>query len=582
MENQVEEIKKKANIVNIVGEHVALKKKGKNFVGLCPFHGEKTASFMVNEELQIYKCFGCGAGGDVYKFLMEVEGLDFAEALEKLADKAGVKLVKRAREGYDSKRELIEVHDLAAEYYHYLLTKHPAGEEARRYLHERGIKERLIETFRLGYSLPEWDGGVKYLVNKKGYRPEVLIAAGLAIGSGKRLYDRFRGRIMFPLLDISGRVVGFSGRVLPGAKDEEAKYINSPETEIYHKSKMLFGLTVARAEIKKKNRVVLVEGELDMISSFAAGVSETVAIKGSALTSEMIGILSRLTNTFILALDADAAGEAAMKRSIEEAEKLELSIKMVEIVGGKDPDEIARNKPHEWVEMVEKASPVYEFFFNKAVGKWGTDSVEDVAKVVREVVPYLAKVENGVIREVWARKLAEKLGVDKARVWEEIEKTRSGRKEERADVGVKPSEAAGKQLFDLQVVGLLLFSTEELREKIKKMLVGLPVVGAAGKLTETILESGEIKQVEKFIAALPQELRSLAEEAYLVGAPGEVGEKEVKRLVLEWARREIRGERNRLTTLIKNGEKAGEEALLDNLSEKLVKLNTLEKKLVIS
>ncbi|MEK7064269.1 MAG: DNA primase, partial [Patescibacteria group bacterium] len=566
------------NIVNIVGEQVALKKKGKNFVGLCPFHGEKTASFMVNEELQIYKCFGCGSGGDVYKFLMEVEGLDFVEALEKLADKAGVKLVKRVSEGHDPKRELLEVHNLAAEYYHYLLTKHPAGEAARGYLRERGVKERLIETFRLGYSLPEWDGLVKYLVNKKRYRSEVLIAAGLATGNEKRLYDRFRGRIMFPLLDISGRIVGFSGRVLPGAKEDEAKYINSPETEIYHKSKMLFGLTVARAEIKKKNRVVLVEGELDMISSFAAGVSETVAIKGSALTSEMIGILSRLTNTFILALDADAAGEAAMKRSIEEAEKLGLSIKMVEIVGGKDPDEIARSKPREWVEMVEKAAPVYEFFFNKAVDKWGTDSVEGVSKVVREVVPYLAKVENGVIREVWARKLAEKVGVDKARVWEEIEKIRFGRKEEKAEVSVKPSEAAGKQLFDLQVVGLLLFSVEELREKIKKVLVGLPVVGAAGKLVETILESGEIKKVEKFIAGLPQELRSLAEVAYLVGSEGEVGEKEVKRLVLEWARREVRGERNRLTTLIKKEEEAGEEALLANLSEKLVKLNTLEKK----
>ena len=197
-------------------------------------------------------------------------------------------------------------------------------------------------------------------------------------------------------------------------------------------------------------------------------------------------------------------------------------------------------------------------------------------------MPYLAKVENGVIREVWARKLAEKVGVDKARVWEEIEKIRFGRKEEKAEVNVKPSEAAGKQLFDLQVVGLLLFSTDELREKIKKVLVGLPVVGAAGKLVETILESGEIKKVEKFIAGLPQELRSLAQEAYLVGSEGEVGEKEVKRLVLEWARREVRGERNRLTTLIKKEEEAGEEALLANLSEKLVKLNTLEKKLVIS
>jgi len=271
-----------------------------------------------------------------------------------------------------------------------------------------------------------------------------------------------------------------------------------------------------------------------------------------------------------------------MKRSIEEAEKLELSIKMVEIVGGKDPDEIARNKPHEWVEMVERAVPVYEFFFNKAIGKWGTDSVEGVGRVVREVVPYLAKVENSVIREVWARKLAEKVGVDKARVWEEIEKIRSGRREKKMEISEKPSEAAAKYRFDLQVVGLLLFSAEELREKIKKELVGLPIVGAAGKLVETILESGEALKAEQFITALPQELRSLAEEAYLIGSGGEDGDKDVKRLVLEWGRRVIRGERNRLTELIKKGEEAGDEALLANLSEKLVKLNTLEKKLVIS
>jgi len=395
---------------------------------------------------------------------------------------------------------------------------------------------------------------------------------------------------MFPLLDISGRVVGFSGRVLPSFAEaskgkagyEEAKYINSAETEIYHKSRMLFGLTVARNEIKKKNRVVLVEGELDMISSFAAGVTETVAIKGSALTTEMMGLLSRLTNTFVLALDADAAGEAAMKRSIEEAEKLELSIKMVEIVGGKDPDEIARSEPREWLEMVEKAAPVYEFFFNKAIGKWGTDSVEGVGRVVREVVPYLAKVENSVIREVWARKLAEKVGVDKARVWEEIEKIRSGRREKKVETSEKPSEAAAKHRFDLQIVGLLLFSAEGLREKIKKELVGLPIVGAAGKLVETILESREALKAEQLVAALPQELRSLAQEAYLIGSEGEDGDKDVKRLVLEWARRVIRGERNRLTAAIKKGEEAGDEALLANLSEKLVKLNTLERKLVIS
>ncbi len=579
MENQVEEIKKKLNIVDIVSEHVVLKKKGKNHVGLCPFHGEKTGSFMVNEELQIYKCFGCGNGGDCYKFLMEVEGLDFPEALEKLAGKAGVKLIERKNENRDGKRELLEVHSLATEYYHYLLTKHAAGEVARKYLADRGIGEKLIETFKIGYALPEWDGLSSYLVEKKKYRSEVLVAAGLASAGRGKIFDRFRGRVMFPLFDISGRVVGFSGRILPEfVKDEEAKYINSPETAIYHKSKMLFGLTIARNEIKKKNRVVIVEGELDMISSFAAGVAETVAIKGSALTLEMMDILSRLTTNLVLALDADAAGEAAMKRSIEEAEKRGLSIKMVEMVGGKDPDEIARKKPHQWVEMVEIAVPIYEFFFNKAIGRWGTDSVESIGRIVKEVVPYLAKVENSVIREVWAKKLAERIGVDKQRVYEEIEKSRTGRT---SIVTEKPNQErhSSRDDLDLKVVGLLLTISGEQVEKVKKMLSGLPLTGATGKLVGLIFEMGEVTQPNQFIGELPEELRDLASEAYMVGNSEETEDKEVVKLFVAWAKAVIHEERAILSGQIKEEEKRGNDAIIGNLSEKLVKLNLLERKL---
>ena len=580
MENQVEEIKHKINIVDIVSGYVTLKRKGRNLVGLCPFHSEKSGSFMVNEELQIYKCFGCGAGGDVYKFLMEVEGLDFGEALEKLADRAGVKLVERNKEKGEGKRLLMEVHNLATEYFHYLLTKHPAGETARKYLLDRGIGDRLIETFKMGYALPEWDGLSKYLMDKKGYRSEVLVAAGLATGSGTRVYDRFRGRVIFPLLDISGRVVGFSGRILPEfAKDEEAKYINSPETEIYHKSRMLFGLTIARNEIKKKNRVVVVEGELDMISSYAAGVSETVAIKGSAMTEEMMDILSRLTPNITLALDADAAGEAAMKRSIEGAEKRGLSIKMVEIVGGKDPDEIARKRPREWVEMVENAVSVYEFFFNKAIAKWGTDSVEGITKIVTGVVPYLAKVENSVVREVWAKKLADKLGVDKQRVYEEIEKKRSGRTTE--VVGQTTKTLDGRRGLDLDVIGILLSASKDDIEKIKKMILGLPLNGAVGKLVGLLLENDGIKKPEEFIRELPEELKDLASEAFMRLNTEEIDEKESIKLAVAWAKGVIREERASVSEQLKTEEKEENNATIGNLSEKLVKLNTLERKLAL-
>lgn len=573
MNDQIEEIKQKVNIVGIVSDHVVLKKKGRNLVGLCPFHSEKTGSFMVSEELQIYKCFGCGAGGDVIKFLIEVEGLSFGEALEKLADKAGVRLVKKLAGDGDRKRELIEVHDLAMEYYHYLLTKHPLGEEARKYLTGRGLNEKLWKTFKLGYALPEWDGLTKYLVGKKGKRSELLVAAGLAAESSGRIYDRFRGRIVFPLLDIAGRVVGFSGRILPElAKAEDAKYINSPETEIYHKSKMLYGLTMARSEIKKKNRVVIVEGELDMISSFAAGVTETVAIKGSALTNEMMSVLSRLTRTFVLALDADLAGEAAMKRSIEDAERLDLSIKMVEIVGGKDPDEIARKKPKEWREMVDKAVPVYEFFFAKSINRWGTDSVENIGKIVKEIVPYLAKIENSVIREVWTEKLAKKLGVNKQRVWEEIEKIKVGRPTTEASLLKVGNNDEAKQDLELQVISFLLFAKQDMLDRLKIILSDLPISGAVAKLIAMMWENGELKEVENFIRSLPEELQGLAQEGYLYSNGEIADEKEVIRMTSEWAKRMIKEEIARLTEKIKEAENGNRNADVGILSEKLVKL----------
>lgn len=575
--DQVEEVKQKTNIATLIGGYVSLKKAGRNFKGLCPFHGEKTASFMVNEELGIYKCFGCGAGGDAISFLMEIEGLEFGEALEKLAAKAGVKLKPFKGREKSLKQELLAVVDLAAEYYHFLLTKHPEGETARKYLAERGIKEKLTETFRLGYALSEWDGLVKYLVKKKGYEPDLLVAAGLAMKTENRLYDRFRGRLIFPLLDTAGRVVGFTGRVLPGAKSDEPKYVNSPETEIYHKGKMLYGLTVARSEIKKKGRVVLVEGQMDMISSFGAGVGETVAVGGTALTGEMVEILGRLTGNLIMALDNDYAGEAAMKRSIAVCESRGLNIKMVSISGGKDPDEIARKNPGDWKEMVEKAVPIYEFFFDKAVGRYGTETAEAIGKIVKEVIPYLAKIGNSVVREVWVRKLAEKVGVDKARVWEELEKERAGLPTGSTAVKVE-KQAGGDE--GRRLMAALMGAKAELIAKLKKMLLGMPAVEAEGKLLAAILAEGEIADATKFIAGLPEEIAGLAREAYLMQPAEPLAEKDIIKLTVNWAKKVVREEIERLMMEQRRAEERGDQALLDNLGAKVVKLASLQNKLV--
>lgn len=586
MEDSVAEIKRRINVVSLVGEYVTLKKLGRNQKGLCPFHGEKSPSFMVNEELGIYKCFGCGAGGDIFNFVMEIEGLDFGEALRKLADKAGVKLPEYKSTERDYKKELIGVNTMASEYFHYLLVTHPAGEIARKYLEDRKINKKLWETFKLGFALPEWDGLSKYLVGKKGYEERLLLDSGLAIEGGRGIYDRFRGRLMFPLLDGSGRVVGFSGRILPSfaeaSKGEPAKYMNSPETEVYHKGRMLYGFSNARVAIKKNNRVVMVEGQMDTISSFGSGITETVGVGGTALTVEMVEMVGRVTNNIILALDNDFAGEAAMKRSIDLAEKRGLSIKMVEMEGGKDPDEISRNFPNKWKEMVDKAVPVYEFFFNRLIGRYGIESVEGISMIVKEIVPMLASIDNSVIREVWVRKLAEKIGVDKQRIEEEMEKARRMEKRESKNV-VEP-----ENMPDRTFMGMLLAANDAGRAEIKKMFLGLPAIGAEGKLLVTILNEDKLDLV-KLRHDLAPELVEVLEQAALA-QPEEVTEKELVKVAIEWGKRMVRDERTRLTEEIREAEKVEEGAdsalnqpkqgeRLDNLMGKLVKLNAIEKRL---
>lgn len=584
--DQVEEIKRKVNIVSLVGEYVDLKNTGRNHKGLCPFHGEKSPSFMVNEELQIYKCFGCGVGGDVIKFLMEIEGLEFIEALEKLAKRAGVKLERKRRDGQGSeKRRMLEMHSLAGEYYHYLLMEHKVGETARKYLLGRGINKKIWETFRLGFSLSTWDGLSKFLIEKKGFKEAELVSAGLSIkGSRGGVYDRFRGRIMFPLLDSGEKVVGFSGRVIPEfARKDEPKYINSPETLVYHKSQMLFGLVQARQAIRKKGQVVVVEGELDMISSFMAGVTETVAIKGSALTEEMVERVARLCNLVILALDADEAGEEALKKSIETLEKRGLDIKVVYWSDGKDPDELARKNPLLWRKLVAKPVSVYEWIMKKAFDRWGVDTPESIKKVVKMTVPYLSKIENRVVAEVWVKRFAEKLGVSKERVWEEVEK--SGKKSElRVDVkteGVKKEEGVsskGDKLAERLLTVLFQLDGEE-KGVVKKILSGIGLDGATGKLLVKWIKNGDGK-VASWIKKLPEELRIVAEKCFISEKEEGLTEREVVRLAVDLTRNKLQVERGFLIKKLAMAERTDDEAKIEEISRRLVWLDKKERLIV--
>ncbi len=421
--SQVQQIKEASDIIQLIGERLSLQRSGSNFRGLCPFHSEKSPSFFVNEQFQRYTCFGCGEKGDVFTFLEKYEGMTFGEALKYLADRAGITLEQQSPDPAETERiRLLGLLDLAKEYYHYLLTQHEVGEPARVYLKERGVTQESIKVFRLGYAMSAWDSLIHYLHTKKKYEVRDVIAAGLAIqGKNNRPYDRFRNRLMFPLANHRGQIVGFSGRLLDN-QAKEAKYINTPETLLYHKSQMLFGLSELYQPIRQKREVVVVEGEFDVISSAQAHVNNVVAIKGSALTTEHARLLSRVADRALLSLDMDAAGVEATKRAIAVAKNTNLELRVIQIPNGKDPDELARQDPAAWRQAVKNTSSVYDFFLTAAVRRFDPAQPEGKRQIMEELAPILAEIPLVVEQEVYIKKLAELLDTSATAVKTDIDR----------------------------------------------------------------------------------------------------------------------------------------------------------------
>ncbi|MCA9369200.1 MAG: DNA primase [Pseudomonadales bacterium] len=419
--SQIQEVKEATDIIEVIGSRITLQRSGTYFKGLCPFHGEKSPSFFVDERLQRYKCFGCGESGDVFTFLEKYEGMSFSEALQQLADKADITLESYKKSSDDELREqLLEVLNLAKEYYHFLLTKHKTGEVAREYLKDRHVNSESIKLFQLGYSLPGWDGLIKFLHIKKKYKMELLEQAGLVIkGKQGRYYDRFRGRVMFPLRDSRGRVVGFSGRILQG-DEKDAKYINSPETLLYHKSKMLFGFSELFQHIRKAGQVIVVEGEFDVVTSQQAHVNNIVAIKGSALTEDHAKLLARVADTVLLSLDSDNAGVKATKKSIEVLKPTKVELRVIQVPEGKDPDELIRKDPRLWRETVKHSVTAYDFLIDAAFKQFDATSPSGKRKIMEELAPVLAQVKHAVELEHYIKSVATKLGVQVSTVTSDV------------------------------------------------------------------------------------------------------------------------------------------------------------------
>jgi DNA primase len=407
-------VKQQADIVRVVGEYVRLKKSGQNFTGLCPFHSEKTPSFAVHPVKQIYHCFGCGAGGDVFKFVMEMDKCDFPEAVRTVADKCGI-AVPRARERSPEERReqqqrtgLVEMHREAAAFFARQLASTPEGKAARGYLADRGLDDEAILRFGVGYAPSAGDALLRQLRAK--YPEKLIETSGLVSRDPNgRMYDRFRRRIMFPIANEAGKVIAFGGRALG---DDLPKYLNSPETPVYTKSTVLYNMDRAKEAIRKADAVVLVEGYMDAIAVARADTGNVVASCGTSLTESQVKMLSRFTRRVIVNYDPDTAGQAATERSLGILLEQNCEIRVLALPGGKDPDTFIRSEGAAAYHTLLAAAPSYLDYLIGRAQRLGIATGEEKLRAVNFMMPYVQRIPHGLLRSEWASRIAQQLRVE--------------------------------------------------------------------------------------------------------------------------------------------------------------------------
>ena len=418
-----QEVKDRLDIVEVISGYVRLHRQGQEFVGLCPFHSEKSPSFTVSREKQLWYCFGCSEGGDLFDFIMKAEAVDFPQALKMLADRAGVELEehrgggrKRAQEKLRSK----EANQLAAQYFHHILLNHRAGARALRYLEKRGVEPETIETFQVGFApLSASADNLLRFLRKKGVSDEEAVRAGLALGAdGRRTIDRFRGRLMIPILDESGTVIGFGGRAMDSTPP---KYLNSPDTAIYQKGRTIFGLSHARKAIAKQERALLVEGYFDVMMAHQNGIDIAVASSGTAFTEDQVRMLRKIAQEVLVCLDSDDAGRAATMRVIEMISKAHMRALVVELPNAKDPGEFFQKTPQLWGDAEGLALPGWEWWINIALGAHNLATPSGRMVAAQSIVTVLSRIPEEATLDIFCQYTAERLQVDPARLLADIQ-----------------------------------------------------------------------------------------------------------------------------------------------------------------
>lgn len=421
----VELIKSKVNIVDIVSEYIQLNNAGSNFKGLCPFHSEKTPSFMVNPSLQIFKCFGCGKGGDVLTFISEIEKLEFTDSLRYLADKFGIILSTNANvknaEFEKEKENLYKANLMAAQFFSYILNTHKAGEKARKYVQKRKLSGKEIEKFQFGYAPTGYYNLKKFLI-KKGFSEKKLVDYGLLVERNGKTIDKFRQRLMQPIFDIRGNIVGFSGRYL-GLRDDAPKYLNSPETIVYKKNELLYSLHHSKEYIRKSKYVVLVEGNLDVVSSHRAGEYSVLAPLGTAFTLDQARLIKRYADTIYFCFDNDRAGLNALIRSLSLVEEINLSHKVIDLGKYKDCDEMICESTHLWTEAVSKPVETFDYIIKNLTESLNLDKVDGKTKFYSIIIPILKTIKNEVYKSHYIKKIAIMLEVSETVIIDALNST---------------------------------------------------------------------------------------------------------------------------------------------------------------
>ncbi len=437
MVNQVEQIKDRLDVVEVLGNYIKLQKAGHTYKALCPFHNEKSPSFSVSPERQMWYCFGCNEGGDIFTFIEKIEGVEFKEALKILADKAGIRLKKEDPKLRSKREEVYNVSEITSKFFEHQLQS-SRGKKVIEYLKERGLKEETIKEWRIGYAPDQWRSLHSFLIDKN-YSNDIIESAGLSVKSEKgrsSYHDRFRHRITFPIFDVQGRVIGFSGRVFDKIRgetvgEEAGKYINTPNTLIYDKSRVLYGLEKAKMALKQKDQCLVVEGQLDVILAHQSGSDNTVAVSGTAMGDGHLSIIKRYTPNISLCFDSDEAGEKATRKGAELALEMGLNLSIIELPKGKDVADVIKENVSSWEKFQEGKKPFVQFVINRSLDKFSPKTLEGKKKIISDVLSVLKRVASPVEQEHWLGELAVSTGISESSLREEMKKMKSPSKNNR-------------------------------------------------------------------------------------------------------------------------------------------------------